>query len=392
MSPEIRPFLPKRDAEQVGALIKLAFGTWGGPGYAKHLRKLPRSDWKNKRCVVDDGRIVAYLTIVPKDMYIGKALLKMAGIAAVCTHPETRMKGYGRVLFDDTIDFMEREKYDISVLYGIPNYYHKYGYEVVMGRHLFTVPNTELPTDMVRFPRSPLEKRDMRAICALYNGETRNHDGICRRREMEPRKGAFKLTDTRGRIAAYAFLAPAEESLVVWEAVARDHEAAIQLLSALRLAAWRHGLSQLNIMMPPGYHVTDMLRNMNSVYHRTNVHRRGCMGRVIDLPRLVAKMLPEWTELVGRSELAGRSGGVSLGIGDDVLRLYYHRGAVRAAVSGGKAGSRVTPERFIQMVCGYRSVANLADDSDVQIGRADMRALEVLFPERNTYLFGPDQF
>jgi predicted N-acetyltransferase YhbS len=392
MPAEVRPFLPKRDSDEIGALIKLAFGDWGGPGYAKHIAKTPKSQWKFKRCLVDEGRIVAFLDIKHKEMYIGRALLKMAGIAGVCTHPDTRNKGYGRALFDDTIRFMERENYDISVLYGIPNYYHKFGYEVVMSRHFFTVPQTELPTDMLRFAKSGFAKADMPALLAFYNAHARYRDGNCRRRELDAPKGAFKLADPRGRLAAYAFTHAAEESLVVREAIARDSESARQLLTALRLMAWRQGLTQVNIAMPAGYAVTDVLRSTNCVYHRGNTYRRGCMGRLVNLAPLVAKMQAEWTVLVGRSELASRSGGVSLAVGDSVVRLYWHRGVVKAAVGGGKAGSRVTPERFVQMIHGYRIVGDLSSDKDVTFRPADVRALEVLFPERNAFLFGPDQF
>jgi predicted acetyltransferase len=392
MPPEVRPFVPERDAEEVAALVGACFAEWSGPRHLWYLRNLDKKDWKYHRCLVDDGRMVAYLAIRPREMYVGKALLKMAGVAIVCTHPDARSKGYGRMLMDDTLGFMPGDGFDVSVLYGIPNYYHKFGYEVVMSRHSFSVSQPELPADELRYGESGLSQADMAGVLALYSAQTRYRDGNCRRKEMAPSEGAFKLTDVRGRLAAYAYTYPAEGSLAVSEAIAVDNEAARQLLTALRLAAGRQGLTEINIAMPSGYPVTDVLRSSNCVHRRDNTCGHGCMGRVVSLARLVAKMQAEWTALIGRSELAGRTGSLALGVGDEAVRISYSRGMVKAAVVDGRAASRVTRERFVQMVHGYRSVRDLASDRDVTFRRADVRALEVLFPERNAFLFGADQF
>jgi len=392
MPVEMRSFNPKRDSDEIGALVKLAFGDWGGTGYADHLRKLGKSEWKNERCLVEDGRIVAYLAIRPKEMYIGQSLLRMAGIAAVCTHPSVRMKGYGRLLFDDTVQFMKKDGYDLSILYGIPNYYHKFGYEVVMARHFITVPQEEIPAQPPQLKRTAAVTKDMRAICALYNSMTCGRDGNCKRFGMGTRKGFFKLTDKRGRILAYAIWHPAEGTMLVNEAISVDACAAKELLRACRAIAWREGLDHLNIQMPHGYPVTDLLRGMNSIYHRGNTNRRGCMGRLINLTTLAREMHLEWSALLGRSEFASRSGRLALAVGGEVLRMNYSKGRVKTSVSTGKAASRVTPERFMQMVHGYRSIADLAGDCDVSFARSDVRLLEVLFPERNSFLFVPDHF
>jgi hypothetical protein len=144
--------------------------------------------------------------------------------------------------------------------------------------------------------------------------------------------------------------------------------------------------------MPPGYHVTDLLANANSVCHRGNSYRRDCMGRVMNVSTLAAKMRAEWTALIARSEFASGSGAVTLGIGGESLKISWAGGAVSASTSAGKAASHVTQERFVQMLHGYRSVTALASDPDVKLKSSDIRPLDVLFPPRNAFLFESDRF
>lgn len=63
-------------------------------------------------------------------MRFGAAQLKMGGICRVGTKEEHRNKGYSRRVMDHTIVFMSENGFDVSMLFGIPNFYHKFGIEV----------------------------------------------------------------------------------------------------------------------------------------------------------------------------------------------------------------------------------------------------------------------
>jgi predicted acetyltransferase len=65
-------------------------------------------------------------------MRIGDAVIRMAGIGDVYTEREHRMKGYMRYLYEDTLTYMTEEGYDVSMLFGIPDFYTKFGYAVCL--------------------------------------------------------------------------------------------------------------------------------------------------------------------------------------------------------------------------------------------------------------------
>jgi predicted acetyltransferase len=387
-----RAFDGGRDAKAVAVILNRSFGDWSPEGHLPGLMRIKKSDCKNHRVVEDDGRVVAYLHVVSRDIQIGRAILHAGGIAGVCTDPATRMKGYAKLLMEDAIEFMRKEGYEYTLLYGIPNFYHKFGYEVVMARHNVTIAQHEIPQTVTGLRRSAMTEKDAPAALALYRGETRFRDGNVVRKKMRVRKASFKLTDTRGRMRAYAMWTGQDGSMTVHEGVARDAEAGRELLAALKAVAWREGLDHINVRCPFGYHLTDAIRPLNSAYHRTNTYRKGAMGRVLDLAAVARKMEPEWAHLVGRSEYAHKSGGVSVRIGDETLEIRFSPGRLTARVGRGKAGSSVAAESFSQILFGYTGVGQLAAAGGTGVGRGSARLLEVLFPERTSFLFATDEF
>ena len=389
----IRSFNPANDAETVAALLAVSFG--GGPADPAHVRSLRRtkpSECRNRRVAEDDGKVVAYLEIVPKEIYVGRSLLSVGGIAGVCTDPSARMKGYGRALMRDTVEFMRREGYDFTLLYGIPNYYYKFGYEVVMGRHLVTVAQAEIPSMNLKYSRRAAGEKDLPGMKRLYNGQARFRDGNCLRRTMRLRKNAFKLTDSRGRLAAYAIWSAQDGTLAVREGMARDGRAGRALLGALKGAAWNQALDHVSVLMPFGYPLTDAMRPLASTYRRANTNRGGCMGRVLNLDSLARKLTREWTRLLVRSELAAARGRVNVRIGDETLALSYAKGRISTDVTDRAAEAEVSQEKFSQMLFGYAGVKELADSGEVRIPKVCRRLFEILFPERTSFLFVPDHF
>ena len=56
----------------------------------------------------------------------------MGGIAGVDTNEEHRNKGYSRRVMEDCTAFMTENGFDVAMLFGIPNFYPKFGYATVI--------------------------------------------------------------------------------------------------------------------------------------------------------------------------------------------------------------------------------------------------------------------
>src|SRR5436305_890107 len=84
-----------------------------------------------------EGKSVSRLAVVDLEMRVGGANVKMGGIADVGTDREHRNKGYSRRVLEYATEWMTEQGYDCATLFGIPNYYDKFGYAVCLSECWF---------------------------------------------------------------------------------------------------------------------------------------------------------------------------------------------------------------------------------------------------------------
>ncbi len=392
MAVTVRAMAGRGDYADIVRISGVAFGARYKDVCLKKLRRVKPPQRKNHRVVEVDGHVVSYLEIFPKEMYIGRALVRMAGIGGVCTDPAHRKKGYNRLLWQDTLEFMRKDGYDISILYGIPNYYHKYGYDVVMADYYVTMSPPDHPGGWSALTASAIRKNDLPALCKLYNAQARFRDGNCRRKTMQKPERGLKLCDKNGKPVAYASWRDEEGTMSVRDAAARNLAAGKELLKALLITARRNALDHLKVTLPFGYPLTEAIRRRTCIFHRKNTYNKGCMGKITNLATLIGKMEKEWTYLLSRSEFAGKAASCKLAVDGRTLLVSWRGGKVTARLTSGRADGNVTQERFAQMILGYRNLRQLANEKDVEFGQGQLRFLEVLFPERCSTLLMPDRF
>lgn len=74
------------------------------------------------------GRLVAHIGVHEKSAEVEGRTLRIGGIAEVCVHPDCRGRGYVKALLARAHDWMRRNGYVFSVLYGDPMVYGSSGY------------------------------------------------------------------------------------------------------------------------------------------------------------------------------------------------------------------------------------------------------------------------
>jgi predicted acetyltransferase len=85
-------------------------------------------DWQASRIGLIDGRIVTHYGVWGYDMRIGAACVRVGGIGGVATHAGFRKRGLMAKTVAATIEAMSQVGYDMTVLFGIPDLYHRFGY------------------------------------------------------------------------------------------------------------------------------------------------------------------------------------------------------------------------------------------------------------------------
>jgi predicted N-acetyltransferase YhbS len=78
------------------------------------------------------GRVVAGLCLIPQTWSVGGIPLKVAELGCVATLREYRNRGLQRKLMDEYHRRVADQRYDLSVIEGIPFFYRQFGYEYAL--------------------------------------------------------------------------------------------------------------------------------------------------------------------------------------------------------------------------------------------------------------------
>lgn len=74
------------------------------------------------------GRLVAHIGVHEKSAEVEGRTIRIGGIAEVCVHPDCRGRGYVKAMLECVHDWLRRNGYAFSVLYGDPKVYGSSGY------------------------------------------------------------------------------------------------------------------------------------------------------------------------------------------------------------------------------------------------------------------------
>lgn len=138
----------------------------------------PFFDLLERRVLVDKGKIVSCLTIVPGVIALGAARIPVAGIAGVATDEAFRRRGYAGALLRDTIRLLYDKKVPLSLLYPFsPRYYRKFGWETASVEWWCEIPSCLLPPySESRFVR-PYRAGDIEHLRRLHDVHLHNTAG-----------------------------------------------------------------------------------------------------------------------------------------------------------------------------------------------------------------------
>jgi predicted N-acetyltransferase YhbS len=126
--------VPRKHIEGILDLTAKAFG---GPGsYYESVRNwrsdlLSNSDpydWEASAVGLIDGRVLTHWAVMDYNMRIGRARVRVAGIGSVATHGDYRRRGLMAKTATASINRLRDHGYDLSILFGIDDFYHRFGY------------------------------------------------------------------------------------------------------------------------------------------------------------------------------------------------------------------------------------------------------------------------
>ncbi len=137
------------------------------------------------------GKEVSHLYVHDLEVRIGGSIVRVGGIGGVWTHEEYRRRGFARKVLEDALDYMREEGYDLSLLFGIPDFYHRFGYAPVLPEYSLSLREEDLPKDVPAFRDYGEKGRDV--VLDMYNENNHWRTGSVVRRS-ETWKGFVRGT------------------------------------------------------------------------------------------------------------------------------------------------------------------------------------------------------
>lgn len=361
--------------------------------YLRVLTPGDRYDVAASRVGFIGGKMVTHYGVFGYDMRIGSAVVRCGGIGGVGTEKEFRKRGLMDITARESIKAMRAEGYDLSMLFGIMNYYDRFGYVQAWGEATLTTSTEELPKDPPAgcvTGESTLRRPD---LVALYNKTYPLTTGT-RVRSMQldarlQRSNVNVWHKSTGKPAGYV-VARRDGSTMVCQEYAGDAGQALRVLGQLA----REGASdQIRYeSLPLKSDLAKRLRRGNCQLELRYYRNGGPMVAVINLRSTLTKMEGELSQRLRDSCQAGWKGTLLVKDAQETVALELAGGRVCVgagtrsphAIKGGHA--------IAQLLLGTETPTEVIEANGMKVSGDGMKLAAALFPAQYPMLSIADRY
>jgi len=314
------------------------------------------------------------------------------------------MKGHARYLLHDTVRYMTEEGFDVSVLFGIPDFYNKFGFIPCLPDHRISVATRDAERAGRRagkYTTSPMSKRDCGFVVRLYNEDNRHRpaslvrerehfSGFARGTDYWIKASAFVMRDERGRKVAYAVLDDTDTAVKVAEVSATDPTGHAALLYEFARMAIERRCGEIELHIPPEHAFARFVQRFGASVHTRHHRMGGGMMRILNQGQLFRKIEPVLQDRFERSRLGGRP--VILSLETDLGATELHLGGASEAEEVHRCRLALGQDKLTQLTVGYRTADDVLSDPEVEAEGNVQPLLEALFGGQAPYMWCPDRF
>ncbi len=364
---------------------------------------------EHTRIALADAEMVGALRLLPLTLRIGRARLKAVGVGWVSTPPAQRNKGVCRALMNDALDYTRDSGAAFSLLYGIPNLYHRFGYVTMLPEYSVVVELRAVDTTLVPpFRVRPVTKDDISALMRIHEAhEARASCSIVRTAahyrsqfiSAAPKTpywcdwaSAQALLDGRGKIVAYFMPQTAAAELHIKELGVTDRTSCAALLHAATITAREAGLGSVRFHVPPYHPFARYLEECDSVHQARHFANREGMMALTDLEACLNAMLPEWKEQMQRKGLNGLPGECTLVVSNAACRVISDNSGLRIEKGMGRNRIALDGQDFVRLVTGYTHAEDVLTQKTPRLKGDARRFALALFPKRTPFIWPIDHF
>ncbi len=362
--------------------------------------RYPNFQDEHIRIAIYNGKVISALRITTDTIRIGEARLKMGGIGWVSTDGYFRNKGIASKVIQNAIQYMQNNAYHVSMLFGIPNFYHRFGFATALPEYYTNIATREVLT--IDVPSYKIRKMRPSDIILLWKIHNRNDEEVAcslirtqahfavKWKEWERGK---TILDMNGKVLGY-FLPQIgnKDALLIQEVGSTDVETSKVVLHAIGKYAEKERLGKIQIASPPSHPLIRLLINHYSVQETHYKRNEGGMMAVVNEEETLECMIPEWEKLLQEKAFVKQDDEVTLIISGVPYCLHYRKGSISIIKKLGKNKLSVDRGQLAQLIAGYIYVSDVLERKRFSISTSAREFLSIIFPKRFPYVWQMDRF
>ena len=354
-------------------------------------------DPRASRIGVLDGQVVSHFGVWGHRMRIGSSWVRVAGIGAVATHGHHLRQGLMARTAAACVEDLAGHGYDMTILFGIRDFYHRFGYVRAWAQPTWSVRIKDLPPKgrALRLRRisdewvdlAPLANRTLAGLTATAVRPTYRHNP-----DSEHQTG-YLWTGPNGEPAGYVVVNARNPDRL--DVVDHGGDAETVLRAVAQLAR-RDSLPELRF---PSLHTRSalcrLLRRGTCRLEQQYVRRGSVMVRTTSLLGVLTRMQKELGRRLAASGLIDWSGVLLFADPRERVVLEIEKSRVTAAPAGKGLrpdGAVRGGEEIAQLLIGTDEPLEVAAAGGIRLSGEARRVLPVLFPNEHPCLPAWDHY
>ena len=125
----------------------------------------------------NDELSVSSLWLGEYQMRYGISVLRMGGIGGVATDEAYRNRGFAQRIMDESTAWMQDQDFDVAMLFGIRDFYHKFGYATVLPETWIDIEVQDVCKANSEYQIRTLELVDLPQILEIYHSNNTDRVG-----------------------------------------------------------------------------------------------------------------------------------------------------------------------------------------------------------------------
>ena len=349
--------------------------------------------------IVKDDYSISRLWIIDRQMRIGSCPVYTGGIAGVGTNYEYRNQGLSRRVMEASLALMQREGYDASILFGIQDFYHKFGFATCMPERRLYLLTRDAERAQKCMRMRAMRPADLATIKRIYNRDNGARTAsVVRDRTWKPfAMGSFfgieariqVVLNSKDRVVGYVAHDDVSWHCRAAEVGGRGDEVFSTILHYMACRAVRLRKERLSFCLPVDHPFARFCRQYGCRDSSQFDRNAGPMGRLIAVDSFCTKILPVLSE---RWDTADRA--LRLGLKTEIgsCTIGWHRGRLQLLDTSRDALSvRVDQDALMQLTMGYLTAGDLKCQDKLRASSGTLTLLERLFPQQTAHMWWADR-